>query len=265
MLIRITTKAGQLLEEIIMSENTNDDKQTNNSKDLVETTISENNKPGNLAAESERLETQFLSEHVCKHQTDDTKNKEQTKTNNVIPVQDYLELRWMLKNVLSLDGYTHIDETEIVEAVIRGAKTYRGTCKEIMHQLYDDYTDKVIAWQECMEYQVIENEAYKEIMTWLRNTGYVYDVSCDTVDLGEEVIDGKIAEIAETFYTIKIKDKPGHTYRSNSWQDILEKMRRDFPTSAAISWHKDFHNIEEPSNGQPEDPRKLMKELAEME
>lgn len=76
-------------------------------------------------------------------------------------------------------------------------------------------------------------------MTWLRNSGYVYDVSFEDVVLGEEVIDGKIAEIAETFYIIKIKDNPGHTYRSNSCQDILEKMRRDFPPSAAISLHEE--------------------------
>lgn len=57
---------------------------------------------------------------------------EQTKTNNVIPVQDFLELRWMLKIVLSLDGYIHIDETEIVEAVIR--------CKNLSWDVPGDHT-----------------------------------------------------------------------------------------------------------------------------
>lgn len=41
-----------------------------------------------------------------------------------------------------------------------------------MHQLYDDYTDEAIAWQDCIDNEQNDNAAYGKMMNWIReNTG----------------------------------------------------------------------------------------------
>ena len=66
------------------------------------------------------------------------------------------ELKWMVNDILNIDEerVTYPDfhedfdvDIDDVELMI-DRKTYRGTCEQIMYDMYYEYSDKVHAWEE---------------------------------------------------------------------------------------------------------------------